>query len=140
MKEVCFINKGENINKFRYLYNNNLLKLSDDKLFNNNYLTVKDGSDEIIIVKNYLPYFIYNISKKDNVLDIMARGFNVDSSREICENDVVVLTKPHQLKHIVKPLENLDKIANIYSITKDEIIKLNGLQTDKVFVGQILWI
>ena len=117
-----------------------MLKLSDDKLFNNNYLTVKDGSDEIIIVKNYLPYFIYNVSKKDNVLDIMARGFNVDSSREICENDVVVLTKPHQLKHIVKPLENLDKIANIYSITKDEIIKLNGLQTDKVFVGQILWI
>lgn len=140
MKEICFINNGENINKFKYLYNKYDLEVSNEKLFNNYFTVVKDGDDDIIIVKNYSPIYLYNFNKNDSVLDLMARGFNVLLDKEVCENELVVLTKQTNLKHIVKPLENLDKIANKYCIAKEEIIAMNNLKGENVFVGQILWI
>lgn len=140
MKEICIVNNGENINKIKYMYNDNTLKQSNNKIKGFNYVELKSGSDDIIIVKNYRPYFLYKMKDGETLLDIVAKGFNVDSGDNVVANDIVILSKPNSLRHVVKPLETLEKIASKYNISKVDIMTTNNLKTDKLFVGQILWI
>ncbi|MBE5758150.1 MAG: LysM peptidoglycan-binding domain-containing protein [Clostridiales bacterium] len=140
MKEICIINNGENINKIKYMYNDNTLKQSNNKIKGFNYVELKSGSDDIIVVKNYRPYFIYKMKDGETLLDIVAKGFNVDNGDNVVANDIVILSKPNSLRHVVKPLETLEKIASKYNILKVDIMTTNNLKTDKLFVGQILWI
>ena len=40
--------------------------------------------------------------------------------------------------HIVKPAENIIQIAEIYNISKQDILDKNNLDTEKLFIGQQL--
>ena len=40
--------------------------------------------------------------------------------------------------HIVKPTETIEDISKLYNVDIDDIVKWNGLLTNKLFIGQNL--
>lgn len=141
MKEIYLLNKGDSINKINYECNiSKKLEKSPNKVFNYDYVVLEEGNDDIVVVKNYLPVFEYRLQKNENILDLLARGFEVSNINEIRENDLVILSKPKSIKYVVKPLEKLDNIANKFGLTIEYIMETNKLVSDKLFVGQILWL
>lgn len=50
----------------------------------------------------------------------------------------VKVTTNDYLTHIVKPIETVDSISNLYNISSEKLIADNKLQTEKLFIGQQL--
>ncbi len=140
MREIYLLNNGDSIKKIEYELNMNNIKLANDKVFGHKYAILSDGLDDIILVKNYLPSYVYKVKSEDNYLDILARGFKLDTNKTLNTDDIIILKKPKSIRYIVSPLENLEDIAYKFGINKEDIKINNNLQTEKLFVGQILWI
>lgn len=87
------------------------------------YKILKEGLDDIIVVKNCK----YKVIKQ---VDVSILG---DTSKKY-----VIETLTNSEKHIVKPLDTVYSIAKQYNKTMEEIIKKNNLKTDKLFIGQII--
>ena len=141
MKEIYILNQGDSIKKISFEKGIDVQgKLSKDKLFGYDFATLADGTDDIIVVRNYFPRFLYNVKKEDTIIDMMSRGFELENITEISEGDKIILYKPRSIRYVVKPLENLDTISIKFGVKKEDIIINNKLLSDKLFVGQILWI
>ena len=52
--------------------------------------------------------------------------------------EVVKIVNNHVFVHVVKPMENLQTIASNYETTVDKLVKINGLKSTRIFVGQRL--
>lgn len=131
---------GDSIDRVRYEYGDREYELSEDMVLNKRYITLERGTDDITIVRNYLPLFEYKISVDENMMDIMARGFDILNKEDCDIGDTLLLSKPKSIRYVVSPLENLEDIAKRFGVNKGTIISSNNLRTDKLFVGQILWI
>ena len=141
MKEIYLINQGDSIDKIKYEYGiNENLVLSNNRIFGYKYVEIKSGNDEIILVKNYLPYYTYKVQKNESILDILARGYKLDNVDTIKNGDTLILSRPKSIRYVVKPLEKIEDIANKFGIDVDYIKHTNDLKSNKLFVGQILWI
>ena len=141
MKEIYLLSQGDSINKIKHEYHaEKLLSKSKDKLFGFDYVELNNGIDDIYVVRNYYPYIVYNAQNTDTIIDIMSRGFDCGGVNSIGEGDKLIIYKPKSIRYVVKPLENIDNIANKFGIKKENIIETNALKTEKLFVGQILWI
>lgn len=140
MREIYLLNNGDSLKKISVDLDAQDIKVADTKLFGYNFAITKDGMDDLTIVKNYLPMYVYKIKKEDNYLDILARGFKMEGGENISEGDIVVLKKPNSIRYVVSPLETLDDISFKFGLDKKDIMLNNNLHTDKLFVGQILWI
>ena len=141
MKEIYLLSRGDNISKIKYEQNVEIeLVKSKDKIFDYDYVNLTSGTDDVMVVRNYYPYFIYNVKKGDTLIDLMSRGFDVNVLGDISEGDKIILHKPKSIRYIVKPLETLDSIATMFGVDKFDIISTNKLLTEKLFIGQILWI
>ncbi len=42
------------------------------------------------------------------------------------------------VEYVVKPLDTLQQIAKKFDVKKEDIIKINNLKSEKLFIGQIL--
>jgi len=141
MKEIYLLQHGEGLSKVCFKYQNKTnLKINDEKLFDYNYVELTSGEDDIYIVNNYNPNILYIMGKNDSLIEIMSRGYDVGDINEIDAGDKIIICKPKNIRHVVKPLETLDEISFKYSVNKQEIFKTNKLKTEKLFVGQVLWI
>jgi len=140
MKEIYMINKGDSVDKIKYEYNiSSNIEVLDNRRFNFKYAELSQGNDDILIVKNYLPIYEYIVKKNETIMDILSRGFKTENS-EIREGDIIVINKPKSIRYVTKPLEKIEDIASKFGIDKSYIMQVNNLNTDKLFVGQILWI
>ena len=72
--------------------------------------------------------------------DIMSRGYEIVGANGCEEGDILLIHKPKSIRYTVSPLDKLEDIAKKYGISKYDIMSSNNLNTDKLFVGQILWI
>ena len=140
MREIYLLNMGDSIDRVRYEYGDREYELSGDMVLNKRYITLEKGTDDITIVRNYLPLFEYKLSSEENMMDIMARGFEILNKEDDDIGDTLLLSKPKSIRYVVSPLENLEDIAKRFGVSKGSIISSNSLRTDKLFVGQILWI
>lgn len=139
MKEICFVNKGENIKKLGYLLGvSDNSQIAQDKILDNRYIELQNGTNDIICVRNYLPYYIKTISEDNTLLDIYASGYEVVGNNNVSLGDKVVIRRITGVRYVVKPMEKLDEIAGNLDVDKQTIIDNNNLKTDKLFVGQIL--
>ena len=141
MRQVCILGNGDSVDKIKYEYSNcdSVEKLSN-KIAGYNVVQLVAGNSDITVVKNYFPYFVYKIKKDETILDIMSRGFDCGGVFTAGENDTIVISKPRSIRYIVKPLETLDEISCKIGVEKNKIMEVNNLSTDRLFVGQILWI
>jgi len=139
MKEVCLLNQGENLKKIVYSLNLKIdLSVKEEKLLDGHRcIVLKEGSDDIVIVRNYNPYFVKKISNDETMLDIYAQGYDLIGAGEY-NNDYVILNKTSGIKYCVKPLESLEDISHKFGVSKDNIIQTNSLKSEKLFIGQIL--
>ena len=141
MREICIINKGENLNKIAFSLGVSLKEKSyNAKTFGYKYVEINPGSEDITIVRNYNPYNIKKIRAEETMFDIYALGYEVVGGETFQEGDLIVLKKPEGVRYSVKPLETLMEIASRFGVTENEIMQKNNLITDKLFVGQILLI
>lgn len=140
MREIYLLNKGDCIEKVQYEYNNKNLKEENVKIFGYRYVTLNNGSDDVIFVKNYLPSIRYVVRKDEKLIDILSRGFKVDNVNNVESGEILMLSRPTNIRYVVKPLETLQEIATKYGVTTTNIMQKNELMTEKLFVGQILWI
>ena len=137
MKEICFINKGDSIEKLKYQNGYKYMEKSPNKIFGFDYAVVENGLDDIIVVRNYNPYFIKNIKEGETKIDLFASGYDSDVSN-INVGDKIVISKISGLQYIVKPMETINDISKKFDVEKEKIIELNKLKGEKLFVGQIL--
>lgn len=140
MKEICFINKGDNRYKLKEsLGISSQAKESSDYIDNHRYIVLEEGKDDIICVRNYQPYFIKNLNEGETLLDLYGLGYEVVGGSDLTSaGDCVVVKKIEGIRYVVKPLEKLEEIAQKFGVNKDDIISSNNLVTEKLFVGQIL--
>lgn len=138
MREIYILNKGDSIDKIKYELGV-LSSESNLKVFGYKYATLKNGNDDVTIVKNYLPVFEYKLRENETMIDILSRGFKCDSLNAK-PNDLVILSKPKSIRYAVKPLETLSDISQKFGVSMLDIMKSNDLTCEKLFVGQILWI
>ena len=73
-------------------------------------------------------------------MDIMSKGYDVQGVSAVNTNDLIIISKPKSIRYIVKPLESLEEISNKFNIDKKIIMETNNLTSDRLFIGQILWI
>lgn len=140
MKEVYLLNRGDSLDKIKYEFKEaSNIELAEDKIFGYKYATIDKGLDDVIIVYNYLPVYDYKVKPNESLLDIVSRGFKTDVV-SVSSGDEIILTKPKSIRYVVSPLETLQDIAFKFGITTSDIIQNNDLKTEKLFVGQILWI
>ena len=116
------------------------MQVCENNTFGFKYASISEGSDDICIVNNYLPYFEYVIKKEDTLLDILSKGYKIQNTRDIVEGDVVIINKPRSIRYVTKPLEKMEDIANKFGLKKEYIMEVNNLSCEKLFVGQILWL
>lgn len=132
MKEICFLNKGDNLEKLNYKLGIDKFASSNSDLIQNyRYLTIKEGDDTIQIVRNYNPYYIVNSRYLDK---INTMEFDVVNS----EGEKIIFKKSSGIKYSVKPLEKIEDVAKKFGVSVDYIIDSNQLNTHKLFVGQML--
>ena len=86
-----------------------------------------------------MPVYDYKVKPNESLLDIVSRGFKTDVV-SVSSGDEIILTKPKSIRYVVSPLETLQDIAFKFGVTTSDIIQNNDLKTEKLFVGQILWI
>ena len=89
--------------------------------------------------------FYYRVQFNDTLLNICTR-FNTCKENIIRNNENLdlyvgewIIIKTNEFKiHCVKPLERLIDISQKYGVTVDKIKIDNHLQTEKLFIGQML--
>lgn len=142
MREVYLLNAGDTMDKVKYDCGEGEYHLGEDKILNKKYMVLMSGSDDVTIIRNYSPLIISRLSKKQTILDIMSNGFDIVASQSLDINagDMLLLSRPRSVRYVVSPLEKLDSIAQKFGVDKVTIIESNNLKSDKLFVGQILWI
>jgi len=139
MKEICLINKGDNIEKLIYTFNlKDGFKFSSDRVLDKEYIILQDGINDITIVRNYNPYFIKKLSNSESMLDIYSQGYEAVAGCNTNNSNEVLIRKMSGVRYVVGPLEKLEDICKKFALTPDDIMKSNNLSTSKLFVGQIL--
>lgn len=141
MKTIYLLNNGDNIDKVRYEYNiDKDLFVYENQQFGFRYTDIIQGSDDVSIVNNYLPYNEYVVKKDETIMDILSKGYKVQNIGDIKEGDVVIINKPKSIRYVTKPLEKLYEIAQKFGTTEKYIMDVNNLSSNKLFIGQILWL
>ena len=90
-------------------------------------------------------YIIYRINEFDTIESIVKKFgvteqniSNKNLTKKIQEGDRIVIDKTPQLVHVVMPGESIESIAKLYNVSKDYLIKKNGI--NKIFNGLNLFI
>lgn len=138
MREIYFLRDGESKKNINIMNDKNLV-VPNDKLFGSRYVISNMGKDDITFVRNYFPLYEYTLKTDERVIDIMARGYSAIDNGEMC-GESIILERPSANRYIVKPLDTIQSIAYRYNTSVDDIIDINHLKTQKLFVGQILWL
>ena len=85
-------------------------------------------------------YIIYRINELDT-LNTIIKKFNIEekniinynSSKKLSEGDRIIIDKQIPKVHVVMPGESLEKIAKLYNVSEEYLIKKNGI--NKIFNG-----
>ena len=137
MREVCLVNRGDNIKKLNHIMNvSKSAVIEKERLLNNQYILLEKGEDDITIVRNYNPYHLINNKQKLSGIDVYTMGY--ESIQGDCREDISVIRRIEGVRYIVKPMEKIDEIATRLGVDKQVIIDNNHLKTEKLFVGQVL--
>lgn len=140
MQKVHILENNESKEKIAYYYSLDASQVvqGKDKIMDKKYVVLEQGCENVKLIKNYFPPFVYFVKTLECKDKIKSAGFSVKDDAEV--GDILLLQKNQGIKHVVKPMETLDDIAKSYQTQSKEIIEQNQLKTDRLFIGQILWI
>ena len=89
--------------------------------------------------------FVYRVLDGDTLASLCLK-FNTSIENIVRNNkdiplfagELVEIKVNDYIQHFVRPAETLKNIAEFYNITTEEIVQTNSLQTEKLYIGQIL--
>ena len=89
--------------------------------------------------------FVYRINENDSI-DSICKQFNTSienikrNNNEIplYEGELVEIKINEYITHLVKPAETLIEISEMYNKSTEEIKLQNNLETEKLYIGQII--
>ena len=89
--------------------------------------------------------FIYRVEDEDTLASICLR-FNTTAENIIRNNkdiplfvgELIEIKVNEYVSHFVKPAQAIEDIATQYNVTINDIKEKNNLQTDKLYIGQML--
>ena len=99
-----------------------------------------------ILEKDKKDKFLY-ICQRDDTLESIMDKFNLTKEEFLYDNPLfssvyegcmLLISGIDRKKIIVKPLQTLFDIAKEYNMTVEDLISMNNLKSDKVFVGMQL--
>ena len=102
------------------------MKIINCNTFNNVLVQVQKGDTIQGIAQTY----------NTNTHNILRNNPSID----LYEGEVVKIVRNTKNMHVVKPMETLNLIANRYNTTSDKLVKINNLQSTRLFIGQMLQI
>lgn len=95
--------------------------------------------------KRYLPNNNLYRPQKDEPINVVAEKFNtipdnivLKSKSKHYEGEFVEIKQYNQFLHVVKPLDNIDNIADKYKVSVTHIMECNNLNSTRLFIGQKL--
>ena len=133
MNRICLINKGETMEKVQYLYDvPRSCIVEKDSMLGEFLLLEGNLRDDVCIVENYQPYYIKE-NTSENITALKHIGYKTHECGAI-----LVAYKEQGIKYSVKPMESIGDIAKKFNISKEEIMKLNKLNSENLFIGQLL--
>ena len=81
--------------------------------------------------------------EKNQTLSSIAKLYNTSSvsisninKTPIHEGQRLIIEQKSGKLHVVKPFETLSKIATKYGVSENELLRLNNLQSSKLYIGQ----
>lgn len=90
--------------------------------------------------------FIHTVGK-NQTLSSIAKLYNTSvvsitnsNKTPIHEGQRLIIESKNGKMHIVRPFETLAKIATMYGVNESDIIKINNLQSNRIYIGQQLLI
>lgn len=98
---------------------------------------VSGEGEDVSIITNYPHRVIYNINSEDDLKFIRSKGYFCE---EKTEKGYVIIRKLNSEIHVVRPCETLGMIARKYNTKEKVLIEKNHLKTNKIFIGQNLFI
>lgn len=91
------------------------------------------------------PPTFYRVSQGENLSTIMTKLqvsptaiLRNDYTQDFYEGEMVKIMHGENNIHIVKPMQTLTTIAQMYNVKIEDIIKNNNLKSPRLFVGQRL--
>ena len=93
-------------------------------------------SNQIVLLKKYSSREVVHITTQ-TPSQLKQLGYLVDNIK-IDKGKTYVLDRVDCMLYHVKPMEKLSQIACKYGKTEQELMADNNLQTDKLYIGQIL--
>lgn len=102
-----------------------------------------NNNSDCNLIKNFLPYQLYKIEEETNIIDFANKNKTtinncIYEKTELRKGDYVIIKSAQYNMHVVRPGEDLFKIAAKYNKTIEELILLN--KTNKLFIGQQLFV
>ncbi|MBQ7798655.1 MAG: LysM peptidoglycan-binding domain-containing protein [Clostridia bacterium] len=94
---------------------------------------------------NQSEIILYQVQKEDTLNTILSK-FSITSNNivrnnpniDLYEGEIIKIINKSRIQHIVKPMETLNSIATKYNIDEEILVKLNKLNSKRLFVGQTL--
>lgn len=89
--------------------------------------------------------FVYRVLDGDTLASICLK-FNTSIENIVRNNkdiplfagELIEIKVNDYIQHFVKPAQTLKDIAEMYNITTEEIKEKNNLQSEKLYIGQVL--
>ncbi len=101
------------------------------------YKVIEEGRESISIITNYARKQICYISSEEDIKNILLAGYEfVNTPAKIGE--WMIIKSSDKVLHNVKPGQTLKDIANMYNTSEQNLIKINKLSHQKLFIGQTL--
>ena len=120
MKEICLINKGENLYSIAFKLGINLENKEIHTENNYKSIVLHEGMGDVTIVRNYNPFFIKEFASETKLDDNLG-GYTVVGDNIGCKK---LIKKDIGYKYVVKPLETIDDIAKKFNIEKEKMQSL----------------
>ena len=132
------INQFETLDDVAKKFNVSVLKLKE---YNNivsdvpKTILIPENRDVgVRVVVNLKREFVY-LGDANSVKQALKNNGFISSNYNDC---VTLFKQPNNSVYVVKILDTLNSICEKFKLNKLDVIKLNNLKTDKLFVGQIL--
>ncbi len=129
--------------KLKLIYKNELLSDNDNMLKNvycgldAKVLSNDNEDDGIVYIKNFPKDTVVVVDDNTTYDELKDRGFNLQIE-DVFKNNIIVKKVHLDNNYIVQPLDTIDKICQKFKIDKRSLIEVNGLKSERLFVGQQL--
>lgn len=137
MQKIHILYNNDSLEKVALFYkkNKNDIVLSENKFDGYPFFIIENGSDDVLLILNDNKKFCCKLSDNSQ-FEKIKDNYEVIASTGTKKGDYLLLKKSQNFIHIVKPKETIEELAEKYKTSIKEIVEINDLKTNKLFIGQ----